>query len=248
MSEQIWFLKKCDLFEQLSQAELERLETRAQLREFPRKSMVYLPTQEARSVFLLTSGRVKISNITQDGKQAILAFIDPGELFGELAVFDSSEREDYAETMEKSTVVMIPAEEVRLLMEQHAHLSMGVTKLIGLRRRRIERRLKHLLFRSNRERLIHLLLDLAEQYGYHTEQGVQLSIKLSHQDLASVIGSTRESVTVALGELQAERYLRIDRRRITLLQTDRLAAVVSTEPPQIGPAENSGPNSAVQFR
>ena len=71
------------------------------------------------------------------------------------------EREEFAEAMERSTVVMIPATVVNELMASHAEFSMGVTKLMGLRRRRVEQRLKSLLFRSNRERLVHLLLELA---------------------------------------------------------------------------------------
>lgn len=248
MSEKLWYLKNCGLFERLSAEELGRLESRSRARTFPRKSLVYLPHDEADSIGLLTSGRVKITHVTGEGKQAILTFIEPGEIFGELAVFEESgQRDDYAEAMEKSTVVLIPADEIRSLMETHAQLSLGVTKLIGLRRKRIERRLKHLLFRSNRERLVHLLLELAEQYGKASGDEIHLGIKLSHQDLASVIGSTRESVTVVLGELQYEQLIKVHRRRIILLQPSRLAASVEEEPPKL-PADAPAANPAVQYR
>ena len=233
MSEKLWFLKQCGIFERLSADELAWLEARSRSRSFGRGSPIYLPAEAAESVLLLASGRVKICNITAEGKQAILAFIEPGELFGELAVFDQGARDEYAEAIEKSTIVLIPGEHFRELMERHAGVSVGVTKLIGLRRRRIERRLKYLLFRSNRERLVNLLLELAETYGKKTNDGLLLDIKLSHQDLANVIGSTRETVTVTLGELQAEGRLVLGRRKIVLTDIDQLAESVEVLSPAV---------------
>ena len=145
MAEKIWHLKRCDLFQQLTEAELVRLESRSLVRTFPRKCLVYMPSDRSDGVLLLTAGRVRIGTITDGGKQAILAFVEPGELFGELAVFDEGAREDYAEATENSTVLFLPAEELRRLAEEHAAVSFGITKLIGLRRRRIERRLKSCL-------------------------------------------------------------------------------------------------------
>ena len=243
MSEKLWFLKSCQLFEHLSPDELRRIEMRSRARTFPRKSPIYLPADEARSVYLLAKGRAKICHLTPEGKQSILAFIEPGELFGELAILDSGAREEYAEAIEVSTVVMIPSDEIQRLMADLPELSFGITKMIGMRRRKIERRLKNLLFLSNRERLTHLLLELAEQYGKPTSDGIQLGIKLSHQDLASVIGSTRETVTVVLGEMQSEKLLKIGRRNILLLDPSRLAAIVQETTSRL-PGESPRPSAA----
>lgn len=231
MSEKLWYLKRCDLFEQLTDDELSWLESRSRARTFARGNPVYLPAESAECVMLLAEGRVKICNITPEGKQAILAFIEPGELFGELAALEQGSHEEYAETLEKSTVILIPGEHFQELVERHATVSLGITKLIGIRRRRIERRLKYLLFRSNRERLVNLLLELAESYGRQTNDGLLLDIKLSHQDLANVIGSTRETVTVTLNELQAEGRLVLGRRKIVLTDVDQLADSVEAPLP-----------------
>jgi CRP-like cAMP-binding protein len=233
MDDKFWYLKNCNLFALLTSEQIERLESRSRSRKYERNSLIYLPTDHSESVLLLTAGRVKIYHLTGEGKQALLAIIDPGELFGELAIFDSGVREEFAEAMESSTVVMIPGDEIQRLMEAHPNVSLGVTRLMGLRRRSVERRLKSLLFRSNRERLIHLLLELAEKYGRPTPEGTLIGIKLSHQDLASMIGSTRETVTVLLGELQSAGDLTIKRRQIILTQLDRLAACIDADPPLI---------------
>ena len=238
MSEKLWYLKNCQLFQLLTPEDLRQVEASSRVRSFPKKAPIYLPADTSHDVFLLASGRIKLCHITPDGKQSILAFIDPGELFGELAMLDDGQREEYAEALEKSTVVLIPRATIERLMETHAHLTLGVTKMIGLRRRRIERRLKNLLFLSNRDRLVHLILDLVEQYGRNTEEGVALTIKLSHQELANVIGSTRETVTVLLGEMQLEGLLKVGRRKMILRKLESLAASVHRSVPEL-PRETS---------
>ena len=223
MSEHLWHIKRCDLFRRLSEQQLALLETQCRAKQFSRGMPIYLPADQSNGVLLLASGRAKICSLS-DGKQIIMAFIESGELFGELALVGQSHRDEYAEAIEKSTVVLIPSGVMEQLIEQNPQVSLGVTKLIGMRRRRIERRLKYLLFRSNRQRLVSLLLELAEQYGHRTEEGVELRIKLSHQDLSSIIGSTRETVTVLLGEMQNDGLLKLGRRRIVIQDMDRLVA------------------------
>jgi CRP-like cAMP-binding protein len=193
---------------------------------------VYLPVERADAVFLLVQGRVKICHITPDGKQSILALIEPGELFGELALYsDGEKRDEYAEAAEDSTVVMIDGTAVHELMQTRADLSLGISKLIGMRRRPIERRLRNLLFLSNRERLTHLLLELVERYGRRVPRGIELTIRLSHQELANIIGSTRETVTVVLGEMPREQLVEVARRKLIVCDLERLAASVPLEPP-----------------
>jgi len=233
MSERLWYLKQCDLFQRLSSEQLGALEARCRSRSFGRSSPIYLPADQADGVMLLATGRVKLGSFTEEGKQTILAFIEPGEIFGELTLVGSTERDEYAEALEKSLVILIPGEVMQQLLEENPHVALGITKLFGLRRRRIERRLKYLLFRSNRERLVHLLLELAEQYGKPSAEGLELRIKLSHQDLANVIGSTRETVTVVLGELQAEGRLKLGRRKIVLTDVAQLADSVNMAVPKL---------------
>jgi CRP/FNR family cyclic AMP-dependent transcriptional regulator len=239
VAERHWYIKNCQLFERLSIDKLTRLEQRARVRRFSKGSSIYLPNDEAEGICLLVEGRVKICSSTPDGKQAILAFIEPGELFGELALVDATARDENAEAAADSTVVLLPLDVLQRLMEESPALALGVTKLIGLRRKRIERRLRSLLFRSNRDRLVHLLLDLAEQYGERTAEGVLLSIKLSHQDLAAVIGATRETVTVLLGQLQLDGLLKVSRQRIVIRAIERLARIADMAIPQIKLEGNS---------
>ncbi|MEQ8637028.1 Crp/Fnr family transcriptional regulator [Gimesia maris] len=244
MDKNFWYLKNCDLFERLSQDQIAHVERNSAVRNFARGNMVYLPTESSDSVYLLLSGRIKLYHLTTEGKQALLALIEPGELFGELAILGGGEREEYAEAMLKASILRIPGQIIQDLMEHHATVSLGVTKLMGLRRQRIEQRLKSLLFRSNRDRLTHLLLELAEKYGRFTNEGILINIKLSHQELASIIGSTRETVTVLLGELQDERSIDIQKRHIILRKARYLAHSIDFK---LTPAFQSKPDQSGEF-
>jgi len=229
MAKCIWHVRNCSLFEKLSNEQLASLEGGARTKSFAKGTTIYFPQDEADAVFLLVSGRVRLGSATPDGKLAILGFIEAGELFGELSLVDVSQREERSEAVRNSVVVVLPTKILCEIMDESPSLAIGVTKLIGFRRKRVERRLKSLLFRSNRERLIALLLDLSEQYGKTipgpvTKGAVHLDIKLSHQDLANIIGATREAVTITLGEMQQQGLLTIQRQSIILKDITLLAA------------------------
>lgn len=244
MSESIWNIKSCNIFANLPSEELRQLESRSLFRQLPRDSTIYLPFEEANGVILVISGRVRIFHATLGGKQSIVAFIEPGELFGESSILKGGTRDEFAEAVASSALLVIPAEDVQRLMEQHVDIAIGIARLIGLRRKRIERRLKYLVFHSIRVRLINVLLELAEQYGEPSDEGVELVIKLTHETLASIAGCSRESVTTVLGELQLEGLVRTGCRKIKLIDIGRMAEVIDVPAPVI--ADRLADNSRLQ--
>lgn len=248
MAQQFWHIRNCSLFQKLNDRQFEFLEEKARIKKFSKGASIYLPSDIADGTFLLAEGRVRIGSTTPDGKQCILGFVEPGEIFGELSLVDSGSREERAEAAVASTLIVLPSDHVRTLMEHSANLSLGVSKLIGLRRKRVERRLRSLLFRNNRDRLTHLLVELAEQYGNATANGIELGIRLSHQDLASIIGATRETVTTLLGEMQSEGILTIKRQRLIITNLPALSGsdvpATATSNVSSGALQRSSPSAA----
>ena len=234
MADSFWYIKNCNLFSQLSASDIAELEAQSRVRKLKKGEPVYLPHEQADGVLLVAQGRVKICRATPDGKQSILGFVDVGEIFGELAILGGERRDEYVEATEKTTLVLLPKEGLRNVLRKYPDLVLGVTKLIGLRRQRVEKRLRNLLFRSNRERVIHLLLELCEKYGVRGDDGISLNIRLSHQEMAAIIGSTRETVTVVLGQLQKEGLLSISRRRVLIHNLSKMALEVNEPVPEIG--------------
>lgn len=221
MVDRFWYLKNSNLFDGLSSDDYRRLEAKAVVRRFRKKEIIYFPNDPGESIMVLFEGRVKIKSVTPAGKEAILAFIEPGEVFGELALLDGADRGDFAEAAAASTVCAIPRDAILSVMASHPETALKITKMMGLRQQRIENRVKNMLFRSFRERMAALLIELADRYGRRNGDQEEISLKLSHQELASLIGATRETVTILLGELQSEGFIRVQRRQIIL--TNRAA-------------------------
>jgi CRP/FNR family transcriptional regulator, cyclic AMP receptor protein len=233
MTETIWYLKRCPLFARLTPDECRRVEARSRARTFPRGAAVYAPDDPGESVLLLTEGRVKIRTVTPDGRETILVFVEPGELFGELALVDPAPRDEYAEAVQDSRLLAIPRDELLGLIARRPDVALSVTKLLGLRLRRVENRLKNILFRSTRERLVALLLELVGSHGRLVAGGWEVGVRLTHQDFANLIGSSRESVTLTLGRLQRDGLIAVVRRRVVVRDRARLASEAAglTAPP-----------------
>jgi CRP-like cAMP-binding protein len=216
MAGTIWYLKTCALFERLTDDEAEQLNRRARVRRFPHKALIYAPADTEPTVLILASGRVKIYDLTSEGRETILAFIEQGELFGELAALDGEPRQEFAEAVESSEILAIPGEDFLTLLGSRADLALSVTRLVGLRRRRIENRLRNILFLPSRARLVRLLIELIETHGELLGTRHTIRFPLTHQDLASLIGVTRETVTLTLHQLQEEGLIAVERQRVTV--------------------------------
>ncbi|QDU64511.1 cAMP receptor protein [Planctomycetes bacterium Pan216] len=245
--ERFWFLKNSQLFEGLSDDECSKLEARSSFRRFKTRETVYFPGDAGGHVLLLLDGRIKIKTITPDGKEAILAFVEPGEIFGELALLSESERTEYAEANLASSVIAVPRDAMLEIMNSHPATSLRVTKFMGLKQQRIENRMKNLLFRSFRDRVIYLLAELAQRYGrWVGETQLDLGIKLSHQEIASLIGATRETVTIALGDLQSEGLVTVKRKQIAVTNVNALFALLDQPMPMPPRPRDSSPHIRLQ--
>lgn len=226
MNERIWFLKNCDLLGKLTPEQLSGLDKHCQQKSFPAANPIYLPAEAADSIFVVAIGLVKICHLAIEGKVSTIGYVKPGEVFGELALFDVRERGEYVESVLPSTIIRIPKQRIQELMNCDLNVALCITKLVGLRRQRIERRLRNLLFTSNEHRLTHLLLDLAEQFGESIDGGIKLGLRLSHQEIANLIGTTRETVTILMGKMKTEGLVSGQRQTVVLCDIKRLSAIV----------------------
>lgn len=229
MQERIWILKSCHLLEMFDAEQLAAIERHSRWKNFARGTPIYLPSEHADSIYIVADGLVKLCHLTSDGKVSTLAFIKIGEVFGELSLLESGNRGEYCEAATDATIIRIPRDTLLPYMEGNMQFVVAITKIVGFRRKRIENRLKSLLFSSNQQRLVHLLLDLAEQFGSAVDEGIRIGLKLSHQELANLIGTTRETVTILLGKMKAEGKIVGKRESVILTDVWRLASSVDRE-------------------
>ncbi len=192
--------------------------------EVRRRQRIYLPGDPSDQVFLLKAGVVKISAIGPSDRELILAFLSPGDVFGELAVVDDEPRDHLAEAYEDSVICAIDRDLFLTIVRESPELGYQVTKLMGFRLRRLRGRGEELLYKSAPARVAHVLLDLAEQHGVRDADGTVIPLRLSQSDLANLVGLTRETVNIILRDFRERQLLEVDRRSIRLKDTRALRA------------------------
>jgi CRP/FNR family transcriptional regulator, cyclic AMP receptor protein len=225
MRSKFWFLKQIKLFSNLKDEELNDLDKITRMEEVKRRQPIYLPGDPANTVYLLKAGRVKISRVTEDGKEFTLAILEPGEVFGELEVLEGTPRDTVAEALEDISVCVIQRKDFEEVLQNNPDLTIRLTKLIGFRLKKIENRIEDLVFRDVPTRVAHLLLSLSKEFGKQNEDGVRLSVKMTHQELANLIGSTRETVSATLNDFKRQGLIQQDHQTITIRDQRRLSSI-----------------------
>lgn len=195
------------------------------MREIRRKEVLYLPGDAGDRVYLLKRGVVKISTVTDDGKEIILALMRPGEVFGEESVLEDAPRDHMAEAYEDALICVITRQDFLGMLRAHPEMAFKVTKLVGFRLKTLRNRVEGLLFKGAPARLAQTLLDLARDHGIEDDEGVLLPLKLSQQDLASLIGVTRESVNLALADFRGRGLVEMEGRSLRLRRPEELRAL-----------------------
>ncbi|KIG12965.1 cAMP-binding protein [Enhygromyxa salina] len=220
----LWHLRKIPLLSNVPPAKLQELISQVELREIPRRQVIYLPGDPGEQVYFINGGRVKTSKVTRDGKELTLAYRGAGQIFGELAVIDGSPREEMAEAMKNAIITELPVDVFRELLLADAKLCFSFLSDVGKRRRQLETKLEHLVFKDVQAKLAALLLELGEEYGQETEDGLQIGLKITHQEMANLIGSTRETISLTLAQFKKKDLLNMNGRTVVLLDQDGLKA------------------------
>lgn len=188
----------------------------SQMRMLPGKSTLILRGETSEQTYFLKTGRIKISRVGHDGQVLTLDVLGPGEVFGELLAGAEDRCETVASTFEPSLLCMMERRAFEEFLVSRPNLTLKVAKLMGFRLKRIESRLQDLLFLDVKGRVMKVLSDLSQEHGLAVPSGVRLGLKLTHEDIAQLCGTRRETVTLALGELRDAGQIAFEGRYIVL--------------------------------
>lgn len=221
----LWYLKNVNLFHGMSEGQMKMVEQRTVMKEVRRREVLYLPGDAGDRIYLLKRGVVKISALQEDGREVLLALLRKGEVFGEEAVLDDAPRDHMAEAYEDALICVITRQDFMDMLRSHPEMVFKVTKLIGLRLKTFRSRVESLLFKGASQRLASTLLELAREHGVADAQGTLVPLKLSQQDLANLIGVTRESVNLALSDFRRQGLVVLEGRAFRLPRPKDLEAL-----------------------
>lgn len=194
----------------------------AQRRPFQKKQSLFRLGDPAEELYLLDQGRVRLYNDSAQGRSLTLSVVEPGDIFGEMVLFPGHRRASHAQALSDGVLYALPRRQLERLLEREPALVMEVMENLGRRLQAVERRLGDLVFKSVPERLAALLLDMAGSAGQHGSGPMRLPHRYTHQQLAEMINTHRETVTKVFNRFRDDRLLEFDRRNIVLLDMRRL--------------------------
>ena len=215
--DKLWHLKRFNFFTCLSQSEMVDFSKITIEKRFKKKDMIFLPGDKGDKVYLLKSGVVKISKYADNGKEIILGMVNPGEIFGEMSLFDKSPREHVAEALMDSYVCIVNRDDFTRHLQRNPEMSLQISKIIGLKFKKLGQKVEDLVFRNVYQRLAGMIIHLVDAYGYDKNGKTYIYVKLTHYDIASLIGSTRETTTACLNDFRRAGLIEFDGRRLVVL-------------------------------
>lgn len=221
----VWYLQRFRLLDAMTPPQMQMVEKMTRMLEVKRGQRIYMQGDPSDQIFLLKVGVVRISTISSDQQETILALLYPGDIFGELAIVDDSPR-DHLATAHEDVVLCTLGRELLIRMAQETPaLGYQITKVMGLRLRRFRTRIEELLCKSAHARIAHTLLDLAADYGVPDNEGVLIPLRLNQADLGNLVGLARETVNMVLQDFRQRGLVEASRRNIRINDPVRLRGV-----------------------
>ena len=220
----LWHFENTDLFEILCPKKTPYMEDHHPPGLYDKDDFIYFQDQSSEKVYMVSNGRVKIGTYANDGKEIVKAILGKGEVFGELALAGEERREDFAQAMDNKTrVCMMTIRELKQLMADNRELNLKFFRIVGFRLRKMERKIESLVFKDARTRIVDFLRETAEEKGQKIGFEMMIKNHFTHKDIASLTGTSRQTVTTVLNELREKNLINFDRRRILIRDIENLA-------------------------
>ncbi len=218
----LWFFEDVNLFTILCPHRYKEYKNEHNFCAYKKNDFVYFEEEDADSIYLINSGKVKIGYVTEEGEEVITGILSEGEIFGEKAILGETSRNEFAQSVSSDTsICTIDTETMIDLLRDNKEFSLKVYKFIGYRFKKLERRIQLLLFKDTKTRLKEFIKELAEEFGYENRVTKDTIIRhpYTQKELATLIGTSRPTLNVLLHELQTDGFLRFTRKEITLLKS-----------------------------
>jgi CRP-like cAMP-binding protein len=216
-------LRSVPLFADLEEGELERFSHVAVPRSFPAGTRVFHEGDSSDACYIVSEGSFRVTREHSDGRAITLATLGPGEIFGELAMLDGDKRSASAESITDGTLLALPANDVRSLLARNPEIALKLVAGLVRRLRAANARLSRQSFQTVPSRVAGILLQLSRDSQPPDGEGeVEVTIRMNQTDLAQLAGTSRESVSRFLAELERAGVVRSGRGRVTVLQPGKL--------------------------
>jgi len=216
------YLRQISIFSELEGEFLEKIYQISRVRKYKKGRIIFMEGEPGEAFFYIKSGLVKISKLSRDGREHILHVLNEGHVFAEVTLFSNTEYPATAEVLEDAEIGIIKNEDLEKVIKENPDLSLQLIKYLNKRLVEAHMKIRNLALYDTYERTAQALVKLAEDYGKKSSKGVNLGINISRQELANIVGTTRETVIRALTAFKKEHLIGIEKNTITIIDLESL--------------------------
>lgn len=215
-------LRQAPLFSGLDDEAAEALSASMMETQLRRGGVVFREGDEGDRLYVVTEGKLKLGRTSVDGRENLLAILGPGQMFGELSLFDPGPRSATATAVTDCTMQSLSHEELGGWLSGRPEVARGLLNQLAGRLRKANDVVADLVFSDVPGRVAKALLDLSARFGRAADDGVHVHHDLTQEELAQLVGASRETVNKALADFTARGWLRLEARSVVLMDVERL--------------------------
>ncbi|QJC22537.1 Crp/Fnr family transcriptional regulator [Arcanobacterium buesumense] len=215
-------LAHVELFRELDDAERADLLSLMSETTLKRGESLFHEGDSGDRLYVVTDGKVKLSHTADDGRENLIAVLGPGEIIGELTLFDLGARSSTVTAIAATSLLSLSHKDMMTYIDSHPAMAKSMLRELARRLRTTNQQMADLVFSDVPGRVAKALLDLAERFGERTQEGIYVAHDLTQEELAHLVGASRETVNKSLADFTSRGWIRLEGRAVLLIQVQRL--------------------------
>ena len=216
-------VRRAPLFTALDDAAAASLRASMDAIKIAKGSILFKEGDDGEHLYIIIDGKLKLGTSSGDGRENLLSILGPGEMFGELSLFDPGPRTSTATAVTDAKLLSLSHEKVIPWLKQNPEVSLQLLTRLSQRLRRTNEAVGDLVFSDVPGRVAKALIDLGDRFGKTTPEGLLVNHDLTQEELAQLVGASRETVNKALADFAGRGWLKLDGRSVLIADVDRLS-------------------------
>ena len=214
------FLRQIPLFASLKDEEIEAIFKLSVTKKCSKDTIILLEDEEGDTLFVILKGKVKVTTFSESGKEVIFSILNEGDFFGDMSLLDGKPRSATVISVEESELRLIRRSDFSKLLETHPGIALKLFEELTSRLRKADERIESLALLDVTGRIAGILLQLADERGEKSDESILIKSRPTHQELANMVGTTRETVTRVLKQLENKKYIYMEGKDLTIINPE----------------------------
>lgn len=216
------YLKQISIFSKLKEEYLQKIDNISIIRNYAKGKLIFMEGEPGEAFYYIKSGLVKISKDSSDGREHTLHILNEGHVFAEVTLFNNASYPATAEVLEDAQIGIIKNNDLEKLIVENPEISLELIKYLNHRLIEAQNKVRNLALYDTFGRTAQALVKIAEDYGKNTPEGIELDLSISRQELANIVGTTRETVIRVLAAFKKEKSIELNKSNIKIKDIEKV--------------------------